>query len=170
MKRGMIAALTAAALMLLSVSDVSAQPDREDFSADLGVTGVVQDSDPHVTPNGKWVFFEGKTVTAAGAATIGTTEYAALLDATLWGKLSPDGTNGIEWGTITLTLDDGDLVCNGTFKVERYAVADGLWTPYGEAGQFRADCDGAKVMGLFVGEPPSDGSPGFLLTMDGTAR
>jgi hypothetical protein len=170
MKRMTIAALTGAALMVLPVSVVSAQPDREDFTADLGVTGVVQDPDPHVTPNDKWVFFEGKTVTAAGAATIGTTEYSALLDATLWGKLSPDGTNGIEWGTFTLTLDDGDLVCDGTFKVTRYAVADGLWTPYGEAGNFRADCDGAKVMGDFVGEPPSDGSPGFVLSMDGSAR
>ena len=170
MKRRMFAALTAAALVLLPVSDVSAQPDRDDFSAALGVTGVIQDPDPRVTPNGTWVFFEGKTVTAAGAATIGTTEYTALLDATIWGKLSPDGTNGIEWGTFTLTLDDGDLVCDGTFKVKRYAVADGLWTPYGEAGKFRADCDGAKVMGEFVGEPPSDGSPGFLVTMNGTTR
>jgi hypothetical protein len=170
MRRGMIAALTAAALMVLPVSNVSAQPDREDFSADLGVTGVVQDPDPRVTPNDKWVFFEGKTVTAAGAATIGTIEYTALLDATLWGKLSPEATEGIEWGTFTLTLDDGDLVCDGTFKVKRYAVADGLWTRYGESGNFRADCDGAKVMGEFVGEPPADGSPGFLLTMDGTAR
>ena len=171
MRRGMIAALTAAALILLPVSDASAQPDREEFSAALGVAGVVQDPDPRVTPNDKWVFFEDKTVTATGAATIGTTTYdTAVLDATLWGKLSPDGTKGIEWGTFTLALDDGDLVCDGTFKVKRYAVAEGLWTPYGEAGKFRADCDGAKVMGEFVGEPPADGSPGFLVTMDGTAR
>ena len=52
----------------------------------------------------------------------------AVLDATLSGKLSPDGTKGIEWVTFTLTLDEGDLVCDGTMKVKRYAVADGLWT------------------------------------------
>ena len=171
MRRGMIAALTAAALILLPVSDASAQPDREGFSANLGVTGAVPDPDPRVTPNGKWVFFEGTKVTATGGATIGTTTYtSAVLEATLWGKLSPDGTKGTEWGTFTLTLDDGDLVCDGTVKVKRYAVADGLFRPYGESGKFRADCDGAKVMGEFVGEPPSDGSPGFLVTMDGTAR
>lgn len=170
MKRAMIAALTAAALTLLPVADVSAQPDRDDFSAALGVTGVVGDPDPRVTPNDKWVFFEGKTVTAAGSAMIGTTEYTAVLDATLWGKLSPDGTVGIEWGTFTLTLDDGDLVCVGSLRVKRYPVASGLWTPYGEAGMFRADCDGYRLMGEFVGEPPPDGSPGFLLTMDGSAR
>ena len=116
-------------------------------------------------------FFEGKEVTAAGEATIGMTTYdTAVLDATLWGKLSPDGTKGTEWGTFTLTLDDGDLVCDGTIKVKRYAVAEDLWTLYGESGKFRADCDGAKVMGEFVGEPPSNGSPGFLVTMNGAAR
>jgi hypothetical protein len=140
------------------------------FSAALGVTGAVPDPDPRVTPNGKWVFFEGTKVTAAGGATIGSSTYDAVLEATLSGKLSPDGTKGFEMITFTLTLDEGDLVCDGTVKVKRYAVADGLFRPYGESGKFRADCDGAKVMGEFVGEPPSDGSPGFFVTMDGTAR
>ena len=161
MKRIFVGALTAGVLMVMPVADASAQPDRGEFSAALGVTGVVPDPDERVTPNGKWVFFEGKEVTAAGEATIGMTTYdTAVLDATLWGKLSPDGTKGTEWGTFTLTLDDGDLVCDGTIKVKRYAVAEDLWTLYGESGKFRADCDGAKVMGEFVGEPPSDGSPG----------
>jgi hypothetical protein len=172
MKRGLIGALTAGVLILMPVTDASAQPDREGFSVDMLVTGVTNDPEPRETPNGKWVFFEGKYVESEGVATIGTTQYDdVVLEATLWGKLSPDGTIGTEWGTFTLSLDPGDLECHGTLKVKRYVATAGP-VPYGEAGKFQADCDdGAKVMGNFVGEfGELDGVPGFVVTMDGMAR
>lgn len=172
MKRRLVASLTAGLLMMVPVASASAQADREDFSAAMLVTEVIQDDDPRVTPNGKWVFFDDKFVRAEGGATIGTTAYDdVVLEGTLWGKLSPDGTIGTEWGTFTLSLDPGDLECHGTLKVKRYVATAGP-VPYGEAGAFRADCDdGAKVEGYFVGEfGELEGIPGFLVTMDGTSR
>jgi hypothetical protein len=67
-------------------------------------------------------------------------------------------------------LDAGDLECEGTFMVRRYAT-DGP-VPYAEAGKFRADCDdGSKVKGDLVGKFGFLGSTaGFLVTLDGMAR
>lgn len=168
---GFVVALAVAAVLMTPVASVSAQPDRESFNAAMLVTEVDNDDDPRTTPNGKWVFFDDKYVEAEGVATIGTTEYKAVLEATLWGKLSPDGTVGTEWGSFTLSLDSDDLKCHGTFKVTRYVATAGPG-PYGEAGNFRADCDdGAKVKGEFVGEfVQLNGTLGFLVTMDGSVR
>jgi hypothetical protein len=168
--RILAASLTAVAMMAVPVTDVSAQLDREEFSAALLVTGVTNDPDPRVTPNDKWELLEGKEVTAAGVATIGTSDESAELVATLWGKLNPDGPVGTDWSTFTLSLDAGDLECHGALKVERYVATAGP-VPHGESGNSRADCDSAKVMGHFVGEFGLLGDdPGFLVTTDGTAR
>ncbi len=66
-------------------------------------------------------------------------------------------------------------MCDGTVKVKRYVddrYPDTSPVPYGEAGKFRADCDdGTKVMGDLVGGFGFlAGVPGFIVSMDGTAR
>lgn len=174
MKRRLVATLAAGTLMMLPATYAAAQPDHEPFVVETLVVSaeVIPGTTLHETPNGKWVFFEDKYVPAQGDASIGSTEYAsASLEATLWGKLSPDGTKGLEWGTFELTLNPGDLSCEGAFMVKRYEAAAGP-VPYGEAGKFRAECDdGTKVKGDLVGEFGVLGStPGFLVTMDGMAR
>lgn len=141
------------------------------------VTSVVE-GEPRVTPNEKWVFFDGKEVTTEGVGSIGTNNYTATAYATLWGKLSPDGTRGFEFADVTVVLTgsaEDTVVCQGTFFVKRYVDQDYPDTspvPYGEAGKFRATCDdGAKVNGTVVAEFGSlDGTPGFVVSFQGIAR
>lgn len=177
MKRAVIVALTTITLLLVSVSGASADSDREEFSVQTSATSVVQ-GEQRVTPNEKWVFFEGKEVTTAGVGSIESDEYTATLDATLWGKLSPDGTRGFEIADVTVVLTgsaEDTVVCQGTFFVKRYVderYPDDSPVPYGEAGTFRATCDdGTKVNGTVVGEFGSlGGSPGFIVSLQGIAR
>ncbi|MGI9608846.1 MAG: hypothetical protein ACR2NL_00990, partial [Acidimicrobiia bacterium] len=136
------------------------------------VTSVTGPEKSRTTPNEKWVFFDDKFVTAEGVGSIGTSEYVVSIEATLWGKLSPDGSDGAEWGVVTLRLSNSEevLECHGSLFVKRYPDSGPIG--YGESGGFRSDCDdGSKVKGDVVGEfGDLDGVPGFLLTMDGMAR
>jgi hypothetical protein len=175
MKRLIVAALTAAVLTM-SVSYASARTEIEEFSVQTLVTSVTP-GDVNMTPNEKWDFFTGKQVTTEGIGSIGTTEYQAALDATLRGKLSPDGTAGVEFAEVTLSLagGSGDLECYGAFQVRRYVddrYPDTSPVPYGESGEFLASCDdGSKVNGEVVGEfGYLDDTPGFVVTLDGMAR
>jgi hypothetical protein len=175
-RRVVIATLFLSAASLVPASHVAAQPDREVFSVDMLVTSVVP-GEERTIPNDKWTFFEDKYVTTEGVGWIGATEYAASLDASVWGKLGPDGTDGAEWGAITLSLADGtaDLECEGVFHVQRFVderYPDTSPVPYGESGMFRVECDdGVSAMGDFLGTfGDLDGVPGFVVSMDGVAR
>ncbi len=175
MRRGVITLSVAAISLVLPVTHAAADSDREAFSVETLVTSVVP-GEGRTTPNEKWTFFEDKQVIAEGVGSIGSNDYEASFDASLWGKLSPDGTEGAEWAEFTLVLvDDVVVECEGVLRVQRFVddrYPDTSPVPYGESGTFRAECDdGVSVKGDLVGTfGYLDGAPGFVVTMIGTAR
>lgn len=173
MKRIVVGVVAALVSMMVFVTPGAAQPDRDDLLVETLVTGVEGPTESRTTPNGKWMFFEDKVVTTSGVASIGAIEYEAEIEASIWGKLSSDETEGAEWAVFTLWLTDDaqdELECDGTFFVKRYP--DEGPVGYAEAGHFRGTCDdGTKIRGDIVAEFGFlDGTPGFLVTLEGTSR